>query len=238
VRAGRLLFATIAVAALAGCGGTTTEVPAPRPAHAPADAERITTATPPQKARPAPSHRVSADPRSVQRRLASLGFLPTGFATGKWDARTSHAVLAFQAWHGLARDGICGPQTLAALESASRPTPATSLGDRHVEVHREKGVTLLVERGRVLRALHSSSGGGTYATPPGGFSIFRQELNSWSVPYRVWLPYASYFNGGIAFHAYPDVPSYPASHGCVRLPIAEAPFAFAFMSIGTPVAVY
>jgi lipoprotein-anchoring transpeptidase ErfK/SrfK len=48
----------------------------------------------------------------------------------------------------------------------------------------------------------------------------------------------SYFNNGIAFHGYADVPAYPASHGCVRLPMAEAPFAYAFMSIGTPVAVH
>jgi lipoprotein-anchoring transpeptidase ErfK/SrfK len=58
------------------------------------------------------------------------------------------------------------------------------------------------------------------------------------VPYQVWLPYASYFNGGIAFHGYPEVPAHPASHGCVRLPISEAPFAYAFMTIGTRVTVY
>lgn len=174
----------------------------------------------------------------MQKRLASLGYLSADAATGAWDARTAHAVQAFQAWEGLDRDGIVGPQTLAALETATRPAPASSLGDRHVEVHREKGVTLLVESGRVVRALHSSSGGGTYVTPAGSYAVLRKETNSWSVPYKVWLPYASYFNAGIAFHGYPDVPSYPASHGCVRLPLAEAPFAYAFMSVGTPVAVY
>ena len=86
--------------------------------------------------------------------------------------------------------------------------------------------------------VHCSSGRGGYATPAGSFSIFGQERNSWSVPYQVWLPYASYFNGGIAFHAYPEVPAHPASHGCVRLPVAEAPFAYGFMSVGTRVSVY
>jgi hypothetical protein len=173
----------------------------------------------------------------VQARLVALGYLPAEAVTNLWDARTEHAVHAFQAWVGIARDGIVGPQTLAALERATRPTPASSLGGRHVEVHRDKGVTLLVENGRVVRALHSSSGGGAYATPAGSYTVFCKELHSWSVPYRVWLPHASYFNNGIAFHGYADVPAYPASHGCVRLPMAEAPFAYAFMSIGTPVAV-
>ncbi|MEO7803439.1 MAG: L,D-transpeptidase family protein, partial [Actinomycetota bacterium] len=49
----------------------------------------------------------------------------------------------------------------------------------------------------------------------------------------------SYFNGGIAFHGNGSVPAYPASHGCVRLPM---PFADWFFnnasSIGTVVYVY
>jgi hypothetical protein len=192
----------------------------------------------PAQPRQVPKGHAPADARGVQTRLASLGYLPSEAATGRWDARTSQAVLAFQAWEGLARDAIIGAQTLAALENATRPQPARTAGGRHVEVYRQKGVTLLVERGKLVRALHSSSGTGAYTTPAGSFAVFRKERNSWSVPYQVWLPYASYFNGGIAFHAYPEVPAYPASHGCVRLPVAEASFAYAFMALGTRVIVY
>jgi lipoprotein-anchoring transpeptidase ErfK/SrfK len=192
----------------------------------------------PAQPRQVPKGHAPADPRGVQKRLVSLGYLPADAVTGAWNARTSHAVLAFQAWQRLTRDGIVGPQTLAALENAVRPTPAIRLGGRRVEVYREQGVTLLVEKGKVVRALHSSSGKRAYETPAGSFSIFRKERNSWSVPYQVWLPYASYFNGGIAFHAYPEVPAHPASHGCVRLPVPEASFAYGFMSIGTRVTVY
>ncbi|HJQ49493.1 MAG TPA: L,D-transpeptidase, partial [Gaiellaceae bacterium] len=86
--------------------------------------------------------------------------------------------------------------------------------------------------------LHSSSGKRGYETPSGTYTVFRKERNSWSVPYQVWLPYASYFNAGIAFHGYPQVPAHPASHGCVRLATAEALFAYTFMAIGTTVSVY
>jgi hypothetical protein len=235
------LLVVVAAAALAGCGGGTSadsRPPPVAPERPPAKLAPSEPLQPPPKPRQPAARLAAADPGRVQKRLASLGYLPAEAATGSWDARTTHAVVAFQAWEGLARDGIVGPRTLAALEHARRPVPAGKLGGRQVEVHREKGVTLLVERGRVVRAIHSSSGAGADATPAGSYSIFRKERNSWSVPYRVWLPYASYFDGGIAFHAYPDVPRYPASHGCVRLPTAEAPFAYAFMSIGTPVAVY
>lgn len=243
-----LLVATAAiasVAALAGCGSASGRLASERGPVAATLRTEAKPAPPPSRVlakprQPASRPKPAAPPSAlvVQQRLAAVGYLPSDAASGIWDVRATHAVHAFQAWEGIARDGIVGPQTLAALEKASRPTPAGNAGDRHVEVHREKGVTLLVERGRVVRAIHSSSGGGAHATPAGSYSVFRKELNSWSVPYREWLPYASYFNGGIAFHGYPDVPAHPASHGCVRLPSAEAPFAYSFMSIGTPVAVY
>jgi lipoprotein-anchoring transpeptidase ErfK/SrfK len=38
-------------------------------------------------------------------------------------------------------------------------------------------------------------------------------------------------------HQSPDVPSYPASHGCVRLPEGEADRVYRFVDVGTPVAV-
>lgn len=191
----------------------------------------------PQPAR-VPVGPAPVDVASVQKRLAALRYLPRDAATGVWDDRTKHAVLAFQSWHGLTRDGIVGPQTIAALEVAA--TPQTSSGElgRRVEVHREKGVVLLVEGRGVVRVVHASAGAPGYETPAGSYSVFRKEINSWSVPYQVWLPYASYFNGGIAFHAYDEVPARPASHGCVRLSAAEAPFVYDFAAVGTPVHVY
>ena len=55
------------------------------------------------------------------------------------------------------------------------------------------------------------------------------------MPFRTWLPYASYFNRGIAFDEYPEVPPYAASHGCVRVPSAEARLVYRFATLGTRV---
>ncbi len=38
----------------------------------------------------------------------------------------------------------------------------------------------------------------------------------------MWNPY--YFNGGIAVHGLASVPSYPASHGCARIPMDIAEY--------------
>lgn len=175
--------------------------------------------------------------RDVQKRLAQLGYLPKSAVDGAPGYRTQQAVVAFQAWEGLGRDGVVGPLTTAALAKATRPRPRGGGPARRIEVYRAKGVALLVAHGRTRRALHVSSGGPGNETPTGTFRVFRKELRSWSVPFQVWLPYASYFNQGIAFHEYPDVPPYPASHGCVRVPAPEAQIVYRFAKLDTVVVV-
>jgi lipoprotein-anchoring transpeptidase ErfK/SrfK len=49
---------------------------------------------------------------------------------------------------------------------------------------------------------------------------------------------SNYFIGGYAIHGYPDVPPYAASHGCLRIPNADAPTVFAWVKLGTTVDVY
>ena len=184
-----------------------------------------------------PQGRSSAGVRAVQKRLARLRYLSKGAVDGIDGYRTRQAVMAFQAWEGLERDGIAGPLTKAALAEAQRPRPKGDGPGRRMEVYRDRGVTLLVKHDRTKRAIHTSSGAPGYRTPAGRFEVFRKEVNSWSVPYQVWLPWASYFNAGIAFHGYPDIPPHPASHGCVRVPEPEAEHVYDFARIGTPVIV-
>ncbi len=179
----------------------------------------------------------SASTRKLQSRLADLQYLPRSAVDGVEGYRTQQAVIAFQAWEGLDRDGVVGPLTRAALAKAKAPRPSQSGPARRIEVYRSKGVALLIAGDRVKRAIHVSSGAPGTSTPAGTFEVFRKELKSWSVPFQVWLPYASYFNNGIAFHEYPDVPPYPASHGCVRVPSPEAQIVYRFAKLGTTVAV-
>ena len=180
-----------------------------------------------------------ADTLLVQTQLNALHYLPRDAVTGKWDYRSEEAVMAFQAWNGLGRDGDAGPITLGALAGSPVPTPTVLSQGRHIEVYRDRGVLLLVQDGQVLRAIHVSTGRSPgFETPSGTFTVFRKERFSWSAPYKVWLPYASYFHNGIAFHAYPEVPATPASHGCVRVSYPEAATVYAFAAYGLTVDVY
>ena len=180
----------------------------------------------------------STDTRAIQRRLARLRFLPKSAVDGVGGYRTQQAVIAFQSWEGLGRDGIVGPITRAALADARKPRARGSGDEPRIEVFREKGVALVVRDDRTLRAVHVSTGAPGTATPSGTFEVFRKEKMSWSYPFQQWLPFASYFFQGIAFHEYASVPSYPASHGCVRVPEPEARWLYRFADIGTRVIVY
>ena len=179
----------------------------------------------------------SSQIRLAQTFLASAGWLDASEVTGQLDYATAQALTAFEAWNGLERDGTLTPVSFAHVLRASRPTPRHTEPGRAVEVYRDFGVMLLVENGRVLRAVHTSTGFGG-RTPTGTFHVYRKEQLSWSVPFKVWMPWASYFSGGFAMHSYPYVPAYPASHGCVRLPAPEAPRVYGFAVQGTPVYVY
>lgn len=174
---------------------------------------------------------------SLQQKLARLGYLPSSGVDGVAGYQTGQAVMAFQAWEGLTRDGDAGPRTRAALKTAKRPKPSAKRPNRFMEIRIGRGVLLLVKGGRTKRAIHVSAGGPGTETPTGRYRIFRKELMSWSVPFSTYLPYASYFNNGIAFHEYPDVPPYPASHGCVRVPTPEAKRVYSFARMNTVVVV-
>jgi hypothetical protein len=174
--------------------------------------------------------------RGVQLRLSALGYLDASDATGETNYLTEQALLAFQGWEDLDRTGTVTGQTQVALFTARSPRPARRGPGKHLEIDRDRGVLLMVEDGEVVRAVHTSTGS-LGRTPTGDFRVYVKSLYSWSVPFHVWMPYAAYFHGGIATHQSPDVPSYPASHGCVRLPEGEAERVYRFVEVGTPVSV-
>jgi murein L,D-transpeptidase YcbB/YkuD len=175
--------------------------------------------------------------RDVQQELVDLGFMAATGVTGTLDLQTSTAVLGFEKWEGLPRDGVLGPGTIAALQRATRPEPRLRKPGRRIEVQLRRQLALLIEDDKVVRAVHISSG--AYGkTPNGSFRIYRKERYSWSVPFKVWLPWASYFTGGVAFHEFGSVPTYAASHGCVRVNHFDAEMLFGFAVAGTAVDVF
>lgn len=173
-------------------------------------------------------------------RLASLGYLPAGSDSQSYGSQTTFAVTAFQKQGGLSRDGVAGSKTLSRLRRAVRPHPAFRGKGRRVEISLSKQLLYLIHGNWVKRVIPISSGRPGLSTPRGLFAVYSQSRMSWSHAYSSWMPYASYFHGGYAMHGYPnyEVPSYPASHGCVRIPMDFAYEVYHYIQVGDSVRIY
>jgi peptidoglycan hydrolase-like protein with peptidoglycan-binding domain len=175
---------------------------------------------------------------AAQERLVELGYLLPGDVDGRPGPATQNAILAFQKWEGLERDGVLGAKTSARLKTAVRPRPISRGGSgKRAEVLVDRQVALLIRNNRVVRAIPVSSGKPSTPTPPGNYKVYAKFARWWSVPFREWLLWAIPFTGGIAFHQFPQVPTYPASHGCVRESFVVAKWTYDFASVGMPVKV-
>jgi N-acetylmuramoyl-L-alanine amidase len=96
---------------------------------------------------------VGFDVSVLQFLLRARGFCSDA-PTGAFDERTSAAVKAFQAAHGLAADGIAGKQTLAALAGQGVPVARRQPSTRVHVVRPGENLTALAERyGTTLTAL-------------------------------------------------------------------------------------
>jgi hypothetical protein len=170
--------------------------------------------------------------RALQQRLVDLRYW-LGVVDGSYGYLTEQAVMAFQKVNGLARDGIAGPRTMAALKNPVRPKPRSS-GSRVVEIVKSKQVVLLVRSGKVKRIYNASTGTARTPTPSGRYRVYRQ-INGWRRSPLGLLYRPKYFSGGYALHGSTSVPAYPASHGCVRVNTRAMDHLWPRVPVGTPV---
>ena len=195
----------------------------------------------------ADAHSPKSDLLEIEQRLSALGY-PVLKVDGVSDASTYHAIVAFQKVEGLKRTGKFSSGLLESLRFAQRPPARFKTGENHVEVDISRQILFVTdELGSVVYILPVSTGNEKpyidkgvrqiARTPRGQFRIER-KINGVRVSSLGSLYYPSYFYGGFAIHGSPSVPTYPASHGCVRIPrFAERKF-FAMAPIGMEVFIY
>jgi hypothetical protein len=166
---------------------------------------------------------------ALEQRLAAMHYALRG-TDGRFADDTYDAVLAFQKIHGLPRTGRVDASLWQRIATASPPA-ARYPGD-HVEVDKARQVLLEVRHGKVVLVVHVSTGA-TGNTPLGTWHVYRRVTGFDWVLY-----YPTYFLRGFAIHGYPSVPAYPASHGCVRVPMWIAPKLYELDQQGGTVIVY
>jgi peptidoglycan hydrolase-like protein with peptidoglycan-binding domain len=219
----------------------------------PADAQHLKVSTSARKIlavdRTLRSGMSGSDVVYLQKRLQALHYdVPA--ATGVFNYDTLHAVIAFEKVQRLTRDGVVSPTVWSRLGRPVVPHLLHPLaGVAAVEVDLTRQVLFYAVNGAIVRILDVSSGGGyTYVgsdgqlskaiTPEGHFSI-RYKIDRWVTSKLGTLYRPAYFNNsGYAIHGEGEVPSYPASHGCVRITVPAMDRMYSKLTVGMSVWIY
>jgi peptidoglycan hydrolase-like protein with peptidoglycan-binding domain len=156
--------------------------------------------------------------------------------SGVFDEGTGRALTALRKMTGLERIPYAGRQVFEALAHGEGAFHVRYPGDgRHVEADLTKQVLAEIEPGGRVRTIYTmSSGKPSTPTVIGRFSVYMKTPGTNSHG----MVDSNYFIRGYAIHGYAEVPTYAASHGCLRVPIPDAPAIYAWVREGTPVDVY
>jgi lipoprotein-anchoring transpeptidase ErfK/SrfK len=154
---------------------------------------------------------------------------------------------------------VTGTET-AAVPSPTPPSPYS------IELDLGRQRAFLLKDGKQIAESPVSSGREGHLTPTGNFSVIQKDLNHFSNLYGKIVEKGSgrvvksgadvatpipkgckfvpapmkwfmRFEGAAGMHA-GILPGYPASHGCVRMPVSKAELFYKTVKIGTPVHVF
>ena len=171
--------------------------------------------------------------RILQRQLKALGYVPG--RRGTYDARTSRAVLAFRKVSRLARTSTADRAVMRRMANGGGHFKIRFPGHgKHVEADISRQVLALIDDGKVQRIYPTSSGKPSTPTVLGHYRFYSKTpgFNSHQ------MYFSNYFIGGYAIHGYYDVPTYNASHGCLRIPNPDAYSVYQWVRIGDRIDVY
>ena len=185
----------------------------------------------------------------LQRRLHTLFFLARDGIDGKFGENTAQALRDFQSVNGLSESGEANADTQAVLYSAeaqAKPLPyrvEVSLSRQRVEIYQRNDAG---EYEQVKRFTCSTGLGGS---TPRGIFLDGFPVNRWHYfqKYDCWAQYSYEIEGNIMFHSviYSSndestlrtgsvyALGSPASHGCIRLKVADAKWLFEHCSRGS-----
>jgi L,D-transpeptidase catalytic domain len=169
----------------------------------------------------------------IQQRLAALHFyIPQ---TGVFDTGTG---LALDAYHRLLHWGtfqtLDGRTVSFLLDGFGAFKVRFPNHGRHAEGNLSLQLLALADGSRVDAIYPISSGKPSTPTILGDFRVYSKVPGT--LPDGMYD--SNFFIGGYAIHGYNPAPDYPASHGCMRLPIVDAPSVFNWIQLGDWVDTY
>jgi hypothetical protein len=185
--------------------------------------------------------------KTLQRRLAALKYYP-GSIDGQFGTSTLEAVWAFYETQGMtAHDYVSSAMWRALAHPRAPKVLDRRAGANRIEINLADEVLVLYRGNKIQLISHVSSGGGYYycspgggcgyaVTPTGNFTTL-SFLPGWVTVPLGEMDNPTFFIGrAYAIHGDTEVPLYPASHGCVRIPMDIAAFFHKLVKIpGEPV---
>jgi lipoprotein-anchoring transpeptidase ErfK/SrfK len=163
----------------------------------------------------------------LQNRLAALHYVTS--RSGVYDAATGRAIMAWRKVAGYARTYNATSDVFAGMLKGRGVFKVRHPKDgRHVEARLNQQVLALINGGKVERIYHTSSGKPSTPTVQGKFRVY---MKTPGVNAKGMVD-SNYFIRGYAIHGYADVPTYNASHGCLRVPVPNARSIYDWLRIG------
>jgi hypothetical protein len=173
--------------------------------------------------------------------------LETLWHAGAWNVVTQGAVMRFEQEHGMATDGVAGPEVWRGLIHDDLAGHHSDAGYSYVFVHETLPQSLsLWHDGHVILTSPGNTGIASAPTAQGTWPVFEHipsgtmsgtnpDGSHYHDPGIRWI---SYFHGGDALHEFPRASfGTPQSLGCVELPEAAASQVWPYTPIGTLVTI-
>ena len=165
--------------------------------------------------------------------LRALGY-PAG--SGPYDTgKLQRSILAFRKTNSLARI-YSADRRIYEMVFAGKGAFKLRVPDegKHVEADISRQVLVLADKGRPVATYPTSSGAPATPTVLGHYRFYMKAPGT----NAKGMYMSNYFIRGYAIHGYPSVPTYNASHGCLRVPNADAVTIFNWIRVGDPIWVY
>jgi hypothetical protein len=165
--------------------------------------------------------------------MAKLGYASGGGRC--FDDRLGREVLAYRKVNGMARTERAGAGLVRDAFGGRGGYRVRYPGaGEHAEVPLSKQVLVLAKGDRPFAIYPVSTGKPSTPTVTGHYHFYLQSPGYNSEG----MYYSFYWHNGYAVHGYAEVPTYPASHGCVRTFIADQPRIYDQLNYGESIFVF
>ena len=170
--------------------------------------------------------------------LLKQGMRALGFPAGSgpaWTDKLGREVLAFRKVNGMARVFAADRRVFAMVFGGKGAFKLRHPhAGKHVEFDWSRQVLALADGSKVVAVYHASSGKPSTPTVFGTYHFYLKAPGT----NAKGMFMSNYFIRGYAVHGYSEVPTYAASHGCIRVSNSDAVAIYRQIDLGEPIFIY